>query len=226
VGASPRSVGRRRSLRYAGANAPRYPWPRRALRPAPDEDVRRWLRILRYRELIRVAVADFSGLDDFAATTQKISQVADVCVQRALDATGLDEEPFAVIAMGKWGGLEVNYSSDIDALFVASDDVDQEALHRLPLDGKEPLVRLRVRVEPPGVGRRVLAQDVALRERERLPRIFGVLDVHGREGLDRLLKARVHGGSSSSLARRQRRRQDASERIAASQEARPANMYP
>jgi len=102
-----------------------------ALRPAPDEDVRRWLRILRYRELIRVAVADFSGLDDFAATTQKISQVADVCVQRALDATGLDEEPFAVIAMGKWGGLEVNYSSDIDALFVASDDVDQEALHRL-----------------------------------------------------------------------------------------------
>lgn len=102
-----------------------------ALRPAPDEDFRRWLRILRYRELIRVAVADFSGLDDFAATTQKISQVADVCVQRALDATGLDKEPFAVIAMGKWGGLEVNYSSDIDALFVASDDVDQEALHRL-----------------------------------------------------------------------------------------------
>ncbi len=102
-----------------------------ALRPTPDEDVRRWLRILRYRELIRVAVADFSGLDDFAATTRKISQVADVCVQRALDATCLDKEPFAVIAMGKWGGLEVNYSSDIDALFVASDDVDQEALHRL-----------------------------------------------------------------------------------------------
>ncbi len=102
-----------------------------ALRPEPEEDIRRWLRVLRYRELIRVAVADFSGLDDFAATTQKISQVADVCVQRALDATGLDKEPFAVIAMGKWGGLEVNYSSDIDALFVASDDVDQEALHRL-----------------------------------------------------------------------------------------------
>lgn len=102
-----------------------------ALRPAPDEDIRRWLRILRYRELIRVAVADFSGLDDFAETTRKISQVADVCVQRALDATDLDKEPFAVIAMGKWGGLEVNYSSDIDALFVASDDVDQEALHRL-----------------------------------------------------------------------------------------------
>ena len=102
-----------------------------ALRPLPDEDIRRWLRVLRYRELIRVAVADFSGLDDFAATTRKISQVADVCVQRALEATGLDKEPFAVIAMGKWGGLEVNYSSDIDALFVASDDVDQEALHRL-----------------------------------------------------------------------------------------------
>ena len=102
-----------------------------ALRPEPDEDIRRWLRVLRYRELIRVAVADFSGLDDFAATVEKISRVADVCVQRALEATGLDREPFAVIAMGKWGGLEVNYSSDIDALFVASDDVDQEALHRL-----------------------------------------------------------------------------------------------
>lgn len=101
------------------------------LRPEPDEDIRRWLRVLRYRELIRVAVADFSGLDDFATTTEKISRVADVCVQRALEATGLDKEPFAVIAMGKWGGLEVNYSSDIDALFVAGDDVDHEALHLL-----------------------------------------------------------------------------------------------
>ena len=102
-----------------------------SLRPEADEDIRRWLRFLRYRELIRVAVADFSGLDDFDTTTAKISQVADVCVQRALEATGLDRAPFAVIAMGKWGGLEVNYSSDIDALFVVSDDVDQEDLHRL-----------------------------------------------------------------------------------------------
>ena len=39
------------------------------LRPEPDDDIRRWLRFLRYRELIRVAVADFSGLDDFATTT-------------------------------------------------------------------------------------------------------------------------------------------------------------
>ena len=101
------------------------------LRPGSEEDIRRWLRFLRYRELIRVAVADFSGLDDFDATTAKVSQVADVCVQRALEATGLDRERFAVIAMGKWGGLEVNYSSDIDALFVASDHVDQETLHRL-----------------------------------------------------------------------------------------------
>ena len=102
-----------------------------SLRPAREDDIRRWLRFLRYRELIRVAVADFGGLDDFDTTTAKISQVADVCVERALEATGLDRAPFAVIAMGKWGGLEVNYSSDIDALFVASDDVDQEALHRL-----------------------------------------------------------------------------------------------
>ncbi len=111
------------------------------LRPGPDDDIRRWLRVLRYRELSRVAVSDFSGLDDFDATTAKISQVADVCVQRALEATGLDQEPFAVIAMGKWGGLEVNYSSDIDALFVASDDVDQEALYRLQRRAPE-LIRL------------------------------------------------------------------------------------
>ena len=111
------------------------------LRPKPGEDIRRWLRFLRYRELIRVAVADFSGLDDFATTTAKISQVADACIQRALEETGLDREPFAVLAMGKWGGLEVNYSSDIDALFVASDDVDQEALHRLQRQAPQ-LIRL------------------------------------------------------------------------------------
>ncbi len=101
------------------------------LKPAPDGDFRRWLRVLRYSELIRVAVADMGGLDDFATTVAKISQVADTCVQRALEAVGLDREPFAVIAMGKWGGREVNYSSDIDALFVASDDVNQEELHKL-----------------------------------------------------------------------------------------------
>ena len=39
------------------------------LRPEAGEDIRRWLRFLRYRELIRVAVSDFSGLDDFDTTT-------------------------------------------------------------------------------------------------------------------------------------------------------------
>ena len=173
-----------------------------ALRPAPEEDVRRWLRFLRYRELIRVAVADFSGLDDFAATTRKISQVADVCVQRALDATGLDEEPFAVIAMGKWGGLEVNYSSDIDALFVASDDVDQEALHRLQRQAPK-FIRL---ISDNTIDGFVFRVDMRLRPEGKmgpLVRTVGqYLRFYERYGMNwtfqALIKARFAGGDAAA----------------------------
>src|SRR5262249_37056174 len=71
---------------------------------------------------------------------REFSNLADACVQKALDIA-LQEvrggppaslprplAPFAVIGMGKLGGQELNYSSDIDLMFVHGDDLPAEVV--------------------------------------------------------------------------------------------------
>ncbi len=88
------------------------------------------LRRLRSVEYIRILVSDVLKFDTFQETTEKISAVADRTFQLACEAVGLEEAPLAVIAMGKWGGKELNYSSDIDLLWVARDFISEEKILR------------------------------------------------------------------------------------------------
>ncbi|MFF4987385.1 bifunctional [glutamine synthetase] adenylyltransferase/[glutamine synthetase]-adenylyl-L-tyrosine phosphorylase [Streptosporangium saharense] len=86
-------------------------------------------RGLRRRELVRTAAADLSGLLDVERVGQALSALNDVTLQAALDAaigkvemerrTPLPTR-FAVIAMGRLGGLECSYGSDADVMFVHS----------------------------------------------------------------------------------------------------------
>jgi hypothetical protein len=54
--------------------------------------------------------------------TQQLSNLADglvrACLDLAIGQSGLSADGFVVIAMGKHGAEELNYSSDIDLLFV------------------------------------------------------------------------------------------------------------
>lgn len=93
--------------------------------------LRRW----KAREMLRIGVRDLVGLADMPLTAREFSNLADACVQKALDialichpsAPGTWERlRFAVIAMGKLGGQELNYSSDIDLMFVHGDDLPAE----------------------------------------------------------------------------------------------------
>lgn len=88
------------------------------------------LRRFRSVEYCRILLSDVLKFDTFEETTEKISMVADRAFALACEAVGLDEAPIAVIAMGKWGGFELNYSSDIDLLFVARDQVSEEKILR------------------------------------------------------------------------------------------------
>ncbi|MBI3625659.1 MAG: glutamate-ammonia-ligase adenylyltransferase [Candidatus Rokubacteria bacterium] len=98
----------------------------------------RWnvLRRFKYRHLLRIGSRDLLGDADLTVTTEELSRLADVCLDaawRAADqelssqhgvprtSTG-DEAGLAVIGMGKLGGEELNYSSDIDLIFVYSED--------------------------------------------------------------------------------------------------------
>ena len=74
------------------------------------------LRRFRRRAMIRVAARDLggAGLDE---VVHEITDIADACWAAACAAVpGADR--LAVIALGKWGGRELNYSSDVDLLFV------------------------------------------------------------------------------------------------------------
>ena len=106
------------------------------------------LRRFKYRQLLRIASRDLLGDADLTVTTEELSRLADVCLAEAwrladaglrarygapLGAAG-GETGLAVIAMGKLGGEELNYASDIDLMFVYGEDGETEggAEGRLP----------------------------------------------------------------------------------------------
>jgi glutamate-ammonia-ligase adenylyltransferase len=103
-----------------------------------DRPQARWnaLRRFKYRQLLRIGCRDILGDADLTVTTEELSRMADVCLAAAWRWTqeglqerygvpmGEDGRPtgLCVIGMGKLGGDELNYSSDIDLVFVYGDD--------------------------------------------------------------------------------------------------------
>src|SRR5215469_5628173 len=91
------------------------------------------------REYVRLALRDVLGIATVAETTAEISALSDVLIDEALreaearmrnrfgepqyqDNRGrLVEAPFAVLSLGKLGGNELNYSSDVDLLYIYGD---------------------------------------------------------------------------------------------------------
>jgi glutamate-ammonia-ligase adenylyltransferase len=70
------------------------------------------LRRFKRRELLRIALVDLAGTEDVGPA---LAGLADACISAALEGPGF---PFAVVGMGKLGGRELGYSSDIDVMFV------------------------------------------------------------------------------------------------------------
>lgn len=84
------------------------------------------LRLYQKSELLRIGASDFLDLYDLPAVVSQISRLAIALIRVSLNLaarqTGIPTDGFVVLAMGKLGGRELNYSSDIDLLFVARDD--------------------------------------------------------------------------------------------------------
>jgi glutamate-ammonia-ligase adenylyltransferase len=90
------------------------------------------LRRFKYRHLLRIGARDLLGDADLSVTTEELARLADTCLgeawrmaeaeARARYGAPLDDDSHptgvAVIGMGKLGGEELNYSSDIDLMFV------------------------------------------------------------------------------------------------------------
>jgi [glutamine synthetase] adenylyltransferase / [glutamine synthetase]-adenylyl-L-tyrosine phosphorylase len=80
--------------------------------------------------LVRIAAADLTGRADLEITMARLSRLADATLVAALrlaEAQVGRAPRLSVIAMGKCGGGELNYVSDVDVIFVAADDDDLAA---------------------------------------------------------------------------------------------------
>ncbi|MBC7899815.1 MAG: hypothetical protein H7070_07140 [Saprospiraceae bacterium] len=94
----------------------------------------------RRRELLRIFLSDIRRLSTIAETTEEISNLADAILENALrlarqeldnrygapleiDGKGREKPAeFCIVSLGKLGSRELNYSSDIDLLFIYSGD--------------------------------------------------------------------------------------------------------
>src|SRR5207237_9907809 len=88
-----------------------------------DEDQHLWLRRYHQAELMRIGLRDILGLADFEQYLTELSALADACLQYALEVAMRKQRikvpPFVIIGLGKLGGSEIDYGSDLDILFVA-----------------------------------------------------------------------------------------------------------
>src|SRR2546423_12757383 len=85
----------------------------------PGRGLRRWKR----QQLLRIAVRDPLGQAALPPVGPEPAAPAQGCLQAALAVSGADSAlRVAVIGMGKLGGRELNYSSDVDILFVHEGD--------------------------------------------------------------------------------------------------------
>lgn len=94
----------------------------------PDREVkigtiRRFIR----RRKLRIAARDVLGEATVETTLEDLSGGADAALIGALHIlTEGQTDGFGVIAMGKWGGRELSYESDIDLMYVFADDTDRD----------------------------------------------------------------------------------------------------
>jgi glutamate-ammonia-ligase adenylyltransferase len=117
---------------------------------APFEDVVRWKR----RELLRIASLDLLGATSLEDTVASLSELATrvlVVTHQRVQAELGDGGRLAVVGMGKLGGHELNYASDVDVLLVGDgEQVAVERAGRRLLDLAARCFRVDLNLRPEG----------------------------------------------------------------------------
>jgi [glutamine synthetase] adenylyltransferase / [glutamine synthetase]-adenylyl-L-tyrosine phosphorylase len=106
------------------------------------------LALFRRKELLRIVLRDRLGWGNLQAVTEELSNLADAILDRALRVSMLElgekygtplaggrgeqiASAFTVLALGKLGGHELNYSSDIDLMFLYGENGDTSGPQRI-----------------------------------------------------------------------------------------------
>ena len=122
-----------------------------------ETDTAALLARFKKREYVRIMLRDVLGIATLAETTAELSALADVLIEEALrevhsqlqhrfgtpqelDQQGrLVDSRFVVLSLGKLGGNELNYSSDIDLLYLYSGGMEPEEAE---ISNREYFIRL------------------------------------------------------------------------------------
>ena len=171
----------------------------------------------RRRQILRIMLRDILGLGTLGDITEELSHLADTIIDSAYHAVlrsivqkhGEPSTGFAVIALGKLGGQELNYSSDIDLMFVYGEHGESDGQEH-PITHKEffkkaatQLTEMLSTYTPEGMCYRV---DLRLRPEGRLGEVCISLDgarqyyeKRARDWeLQMMIKARVAGGDRAT----------------------------
>jgi glutamate-ammonia-ligase adenylyltransferase len=125
---------------------------------ADEDEVKSRLRRFRHRYMLRVLWREIEGHATVAETLEALSMLADRLLEAAMryavrqvearSGRFLDEAgeivPFVVLGMGKLGGGELNFSSDIDLVYLFPSDGESEGPKVLA--GQQYFTRLSQRV--------------------------------------------------------------------------------
>lgn len=121
------------------------------------------LRQFRRRHMVRIAWRDLTAWADTRETLADLSNLADACIVFAHDSAYKDltlrhgvphgaesdtPQSLVILGMGKLGGRELNYSSDIDLVFVYPEDGEtrKQAGNERVIENAEFFLRLGQRV--------------------------------------------------------------------------------
>ena len=93
------------------------------------EDTLHRLRLHKEESFFKVGVRNIIGKVNLEHTIRDLSLLADFVIQNVLylaklslkDKYKVEEDTFSVLSVGKLGGMELNYSSDVDLLYIYND---------------------------------------------------------------------------------------------------------
>ena len=125
---------------------------RRQLEAADDADA---LRVAYRRALLGIAARDLDGRTSFAESSAELADLAMATLGGALRIAQQDEPDagscrLGIIAMGKTGGRELNYCSDVDVIFIYE-----------PVDGHDPQVAVQAATRLAAATMRICSEHTA-----------------------------------------------------------------
>lgn len=109
------------------------------------EELKSRLRQIRHRALLRILWREVFGLADLDETLERLSRLADSMLDAATrsaerllqpryghvrDEAG-QKVPLVILGMGKLGGFELNFSSDIDLIFLFTENGETDGTRRV-----------------------------------------------------------------------------------------------